>query len=213
LTHDGGHQCINMVRSEVSVATRTHDYGSSQHVVVPDPPPIEIPLQIDNIEPPPRIPKGVLKSYAHNPNSRAPQNYSIVEDLGQTPCVMLDLEVLYMCATQRNSLLFALVDLYASGSKVIKFNVVDVKRHFPYHVGGMNITIKHIVIDEVDLTSIMYLSYWKSIGSPSFSQSMTMLTTFNGHSFRPHGILPTFSVQLESKTLEVEVEMVEAPLD
>jgi hypothetical protein len=40
-----------------------------------------------------------------------------------------------------------------------------------------------------------------------------MLTTFDGRSFRPHGILPAFPVQLGGKTVEVEVEVVDAPLD
>jgi hypothetical protein len=42
---------------------------------------------------------------------------------------------------------------------------------------------------------------------------MTMLTSFDGHSFRPHGILPTFLVQLGGKTVEVDVEVVDAPLN
>jgi hypothetical protein len=40
-----------------------------------------------------------------------------------------------------------------------------------------------------------------------------MLTAFKGHSFCPHGILPAFSIQLGGKTVEVEVEVVVAPLD
>jgi hypothetical protein len=40
-----------------------------------------------------------------------------------------------------------------------------------------------------------------------------MLTAFDGHSFRPHGILPAFPVQLGGKMVEVEVEVVDAPLD
>ena len=51
-------------------------------------------LQIEKLEPQPRILKGVLKHSTHNPNARAAQNYSIVEDLGQTPCAMLALDVL-----------------------------------------------------------------------------------------------------------------------
>jgi hypothetical protein len=94
-THDSGRLCINMVKSQINVATRSHDYSSS-HVVLglESPPPPETPLQIENLEPLPCIPKGVLKFSTHNPNARASQNYSIVEDLGQTPCAMLDLEVL-----------------------------------------------------------------------------------------------------------------------
>ena len=42
----------------------------------------------------PCIPKGVLKCSRHNPNARAAQNHSIVEDLGQTPCAMFALEVI-----------------------------------------------------------------------------------------------------------------------
>jgi hypothetical protein len=41
-----------------------------------------------------RIPKGAFKKDSHNPNARAAQNYSVVEDLSQTPCVMSALEVL-----------------------------------------------------------------------------------------------------------------------
>jgi hypothetical protein len=40
-----------------------------------------------------------------------------------------------------------------------------------------------------------------------------MLTTFDSHSFCPHGILPSFSVQLGGKMVEVEVEVVDVPLD
>jgi hypothetical protein len=40
-----------------------------------------------------------------------------------------------------------------------------------------------------------------------------MLTAFDSHSFHPHGILPAFPVQLGGKTVEVEVEVVDAPLD
>jgi hypothetical protein len=40
-----------------------------------------------------------------------------------------------------------------------------------------------------------------------------MLTTFDNHSFHPHNILPTFPVQLGGKTVEVDVEVVDVPLD
>jgi len=51
-------------------------------------------LQIAKLDPQPHILNGVLKHSTHNPNARADQNYYIVEDLGQTPCSMLALEVL-----------------------------------------------------------------------------------------------------------------------
>jgi hypothetical protein len=219
LAHDGGHICINMVRYVIDVATQSHNYGSLQTIIGPKPPPLETPLHIDKPDPLPHIPKGVLKRSSHNPNARATQNYSIVKDLGQTPCVMSALEVLQTCPTQRNAFLSSLGALDPSGSKVIKFDVADVKPHFPYHVAfqihveGMNVTIKHTLIDEGASTFIMSLSCWKSIGSLPISQSMIMLTTFDGHSFKSHGILPTFLVQLGGNTVEVEVKVVDAPLD
>jgi hypothetical protein len=90
--------CINMVNSQVNVVTWSHDYSSSQNVPGPEYPlPIETPLQIEKLEPPSRIMKVLLKRSTHNPNARAAHNYSIVEDLGQTPYAMSALEVLHMC--------------------------------------------------------------------------------------------------------------------
>ena len=39
----------------------------------------------------PKIPKGVFKKTLHNPNAMDAANYSVVEDLAQTPCAMLAL--------------------------------------------------------------------------------------------------------------------------
>jgi hypothetical protein len=103
--------------------------------------------------------------------------------------------------------------------KGVKFDVMDDKPHFPYHVAFQihveytKYTIKSTVIDEGVATCIMYLTCWKAISSLTLSQSMTMLTTFDGRSFRPHGIIPTFLVHLGGKTVEVDVEVVDAPLD
>jgi hypothetical protein len=85
-----------MVNSQVNVATRSHDYSSSQTVpgLESPPPPLETHLHIEKLGPPPRILKGLLKLSTHNPNARASQNYSIVEDLGQNPCAMSALELL-----------------------------------------------------------------------------------------------------------------------
>jgi hypothetical protein len=59
-----------------------------------------------------------------------------------------------MCSTQRNALLSALGALESSGSKVIKFDVMDVKPRLPYHVAFQihveysKYTIKRAVVDE-----------------------------------------------------------------
>jgi hypothetical protein len=219
-TQDSDHLCINMVKYEVNVATQSRDYSSPKTILgIESPPPPDMPLQIEKLDPPPRITKGVLKHSTHNPNDRDAKNYSIVEDLDQTPFAMSALGVLQTCPSQRNAFLSALGALDPCGSKFINFDVTDVKPRFPYHVefqihmGYSKYTIKHTVIDEGVVTCVMSLIYWKALDSPTLSRSPTMLTDFDGHSFHPHGILPAFPVQLGGKTVEVDVEVVDAPLN
>jgi hypothetical protein len=94
-----------------------------------------------------------------------------------------------MCPSHRNALLSTLGSLDPCGSKVIKFDIRDVRPHLPYHVTFQihveytKITIKCTIIDEGDVTCVMSLTCWKDIGSPTLSQSMTMLTSFGGRSF------------------------------
>jgi hypothetical protein len=132
---------------------------------------------------------------------------------------MSALEVLQTCPSKRNALLSGLGALEPSGSKIIKFDVMYVKPRLPYHVAFQihveysKYTIKQSVVDEGATTCVMSLVCWKAIGSPTLSKSLTMLTTFDDHSFHPHGILPAFPVQLGGNIVEVEVEVVDAPLD
>jgi hypothetical protein len=124
-----------------------------------------------------------------------------------------------MCPSQRNSLLSAVGSLDTCGSKVMKFDITYVKPHLTYHVAFQiyvdysKYTIKRIVIDEGAPTCMMSLTCWKFIGSPTLSQSLTMLTMFDGHSFHPRSGIHAFLVQLGGKTVEVDVEGVDAPLD
>ena len=104
-------------------------------------------------------------------------------------------------------------------SSLIKFETTGLQPLFPYyvsllvHVECLNMTVKRTVIDEGAAASVMSLSYWKGLGSPELSKSATMLTTFDGRSFRPQGILPSLKVRLGGKTIAIEVEVVDAPLD
>ena len=81
------------------------------------------------------------------------------------------------------------------------------------HVECLNMIVKRTVIDEGDVASMMCLSCWKGLGSPELSKYTTMLTTFDGRSFQPHGILPSLKVCLGGKTIAIEVEVVDTPLD
>ena len=122
-----------MVRA-AKVVTHAKDYGSSQPSPgkEPDPPgtPLHIEKPVDKPEAAPRIPKGFLKRLGHNPNARAAQNYSVVKDLGHTPCAMSALEVLQSCPSQRKALLSTLGVNDDNSFSVIKFETVGLQPHF-----------------------------------------------------------------------------------
>jgi hypothetical protein len=84
---------------------------------------------------------------------------------------------------------------------------------FQIHVKYSKYTIKSVVVDEGTTTCVMSLVCWKALSSPTLFKTSNMLTAFDGHSFHPHGILPAFPIQLGGKIVEVEVEVVDAPLD
>ena len=132
---------------------------------------------------------------------------------------MSALEVLQSFPSQRKALLSALGVNGDDSSSVIKFEIAGHQPHFPYyvsllvHVECLNMIVKRTIIDEGAATSVMSLSCWKGLGSPELSKSATMLTAFDGRYFRPHGILPSLKVHLGGKTIAIEVEVVDAPLD
>ena len=132
---------------------------------------------------------------------------------------MSALEVLYNCPSQRKYLLSSLGVNDDTYSFVIKFETTGLQPRLPYyvslliHVECLNMTVKRTVIDEGVAASVMSLSCWKGLGSPELSKSVTMLTAFDGRSFRPHGILPSLKVHLGGKTVAIEVEVVDARLD
>jgi hypothetical protein len=59
----------------------------------------------------------------------------------------------------------------------------------------------------------MSFSCWKAIGSPPLNESQNTLRAFNGLGFKPYGVLPSLPVTLEGKTVQVEVEVFDTPLD
>jgi hypothetical protein len=105
----------------------------------------------------------------------------------------------------------------------IILDITNLKPCLPYHVAFQIVVayptktftqnIFRMVVDEGASTCIISLSCWKAVGQPVLSPSPTLLTTFNGRSFRKHGIIPSFPVQLGGKTVCVEVEVVNIPLD
>jgi hypothetical protein len=70
-----------------------------------------------------------------------------------------------------------------------------------------------MVVDEGTSTCVMSLACWNAISQPIFSSSPTLLTYFDGCSFRPHGIIPSLPVQLGGNTVCALVEVVDAPIN
>jgi hypothetical protein len=97
---------------EILLQTRNRQYPATAESTptetnpTPTRPPLVIPRP--STEPPLRIPCIPLHRNVHNPQARAAHNYSLVDDLAQSPAAMSVLEVLQTCPTQRKSLLSAL---------------------------------------------------------------------------------------------------------
>jgi hypothetical protein len=126
-----------MMKGDAYITTRAHDYGKTSTFEKGkddgNPP---LPLQIENTlsETMTHIPKGAFKKYFDNPNARATQKYSVVEDLSQTPCVMSALEVLQIFPSQRKALLATLGSTETCNPGTIMLDIDELKPRLPYHV-------------------------------------------------------------------------------
>ena len=76
-----------------------------------------------------------------------------------------------------------------------------------------NRPVHRTVIDEGASTCIMSIQCWRSLGSPSLNQSPTILKAFDGRGFHPFSILQDLPIGVERKTVNLDVEVVDAPLD
>jgi hypothetical protein len=165
------------------------------------------------------ISKGVYKIALHNPNNRVAPNYSIVEDLSQTLCVMSSLEVLQSFPMQHVALLYVIREMDSSIHLTMNFDATDVKPNLPYHVSlpidvvyTKNV-IRRTIIDEGASTCVMSLSCWKAIDSLEIAPSRTLLIAFEKLFFRPHRIISSFPIHLGGNSMSIEVEVVDMTLD
>jgi hypothetical protein len=69
------------------------------------------------------------------------------------------------------------------------------------------------VVVEGASTCVMFVTCWKAIDSPALTESHNTLKYFNGTGFKPYGVLPSLSIELEGKAVIIEVEVFDAPLD
>ena len=100
------------------------------------------PLSIEKLDDPMmKIPKGVFKNTFHNRNVRVSLDYSVVEDLAQTPCALWALEVLQSWPLQWDALL-ATIGSMEFETLMANVNLSNVKLCLPYHV-SFSIDVVH----------------------------------------------------------------------
>jgi hypothetical protein len=219
-------------KNEVVVTTRDEDYSPSKEKVddlppslVQPPPPTSPPNDPLHLKQPGLDtvlclpPKGVARKSSFNSHACASQNYSIVEDLAQALSAMSGLEVLQSCSTQQKALLKAIGGIDPTDTNLIIFDLEDhipripPQLAFQIQVVVENKNICRTIIDKGALTCIMSTTFWKAIGSHVLTKSHNTLKAFNGTGFIPYDVLPSLSITLEGKAVNVEVEVFDAPLD
>jgi hypothetical protein len=132
---------------------------------------------------------------------------------------MSALEVLQSCPAQRKALLKAIGGIDPTDTNLIVFDLEDhiprlpPQLAFQIQVVVSDKNICRTVIDEGASTCVMSFACWKAIGSPPLNESQNTLKAFNGSGFKPYGVLPSLPITLEGKTVQVEVEVFDAPLD
>jgi hypothetical protein len=132
---------------------------------------------------------------------------------------MSALEVLQHCPSQRTTLLASIGAFDPESSNYLTFNLDDHQPRLSHHLAFQidvvfhNQQIHWTILDEGASTCVMSLACWKGLKSPALNKSATMLRAFDGRGFHPHGLLQSLAVQLGGKTVTVDVEVVNAPLD
>ena len=60
---------------------------------------------------------------------------------------------------------------------------------------------------------MLSLTCWKALGSHELVTSPATLKAFDRWGFQPHGLISSLAVELGGKTVSIQVEVVDAPLD
>jgi hypothetical protein len=129
------------------------------------------------------------------------------------------LEVLQSYPMQRKALLKAIGGIDPTNINLIIFDLEDHIPRLPHQlVFQIQVIVENkkkfqTIVDEGALTCVMYVTCWKSISSPSLTESHNTLKYFNGTGFKPYGVPPSLYIVLEGKMVTFEVEVFDAPLD
>ena len=132
---------------------------------------------------------------------------------------MSTLEVLQNCPTQRKNPLIALGALDPDNTNLIHFNVENYKSRLPhqlaFHISSRVVgrKVHQTVLDEGALTSVFSIAFCRAIGSVEVMKLPTTLKYFDVRGLQPRGLFSALSVELGGKTVSIQVEVVDAPLD
>jgi hypothetical protein len=210
---------------EILLQTRNRQYPATAESTPTSPetnptptgPPLVIPRP--SAKPPLRIPRIPLRRNVHNPQARAAHNYSLVDDLAQSPAAMSVLEVLQTCPTQRKSLLSSLGAVDPADTRLITFDLDSCEPRLPAAVAIQipvkirNITVHRCIIDEGASTCIMSKTVWQKLGSPELIPSAITLRAYDGRPSSPEGLFQNVPVELGGKTILIDIEVIDAQLD
>ena len=102
---------------------------------------------------------------------------------------------------------------------MIHFNLENYKSRLPHKLAFQVVTkvvgkkVFRTILDEGASTSVLSLSCWKALGSPELITSPMTLKAFDGRGFQLHILISSLAVKLGGKTISIQVEVVDAPLD
>jgi hypothetical protein len=129
------------------------------------------------------------------------------------------LEVLQTCPMQRKSLLSSMGTVDPSDTRVITFDLDSCEPRLPAAVAIQipvkiqNITVHRCIIDEGESTCIMSKTVWQKLGSPELLPSAITLRAYDGRPSSLEGLFQNVPVELGGKTILIDIEVIDAPLD
>jgi hypothetical protein len=218
-------ECTILLTSEeeILLQTRNLQYPAESTSTSPEtnPTPAAPPLVIPrpSTETPLRIPRIPLRRNVHNPQARAAHNYSLVDDLAQSPAAMSVLEVLQTCPTQWKSLLSALGAVDPADTRLITFDLDSSEPRLPaavviqVPVKIRNIIVHRCIIDEGASTCIMSKIVWLKLGSLELTPSSITLRAYDGRPSSPEGLFQNVPVELRGKTILIDIEVIDVTLN
>jgi hypothetical protein len=129
------------------------------------------------------------------------------------------LEVLQHYPNQSRTLLATISTFDPESSNNITFNLdiftswLSHQLSFQIDVVVHNQQIHRTILDEGASTCVMPLACCKILKSPTLNKSPTMLHAFDRRGFHLHKLLQSLSIQLGDKTISIDIEVVDSPLD